>query len=113
MCVASSSGHDRLRLVLGLTDTFERFEGRIFSAEEVQNGKPAPDLFLLAAERSGADPARCVVVEDSEAGVQAGVAAGMRVLGYAGGLTSRERLSGAGAEVFDRMDELPALILDD
>lgn len=113
MCVASSSGHDRLRLVLGLTDTFERFEGRIFSAEEVANGKPAPDLFLHAAAQSGADPARCVVVEDSEAGVQGAVEAGMRVLGYAGGLTSRERLSGAGAEVFDRMDELPTLILGD
>jgi beta-phosphoglucomutase-like phosphatase (HAD superfamily) len=77
----------------------------------VANGKPAPDLFLHAAAQSGADPARCVVVEDSEAGVQGAIAAGMRVLGYAGGLTSRERLSGAGAEVFDRMDELPTLIL--
>ncbi|MFD0593348.1 HAD family hydrolase [Catellatospora coxensis] len=88
-CVASSGRHDKMRNTLGITGLYERFEGRIFSATEVANGKPAPDLFLHAAARMGADPARCVVVEDSRPGVQAARAAGMRVLAYAGGHTGR------------------------
>jgi HAD superfamily hydrolase (TIGR01509 family) len=68
-CVASSSGHDSIRFKLELTGLYERFAGRIFSATEVANGKPAPDLFLHAARRMGADPADCVVVEDSRYGV--------------------------------------------
>src|SRR5581483_7187596 len=82
MCVASSSGHDSLRFKLELTGLYERFEGRIFSAADVANGKPAPDLFLYAASRMGADPSRCVVVEDSRYGVEATRAAGMDALGY-------------------------------
>jgi HAD superfamily hydrolase (TIGR01509 family) len=109
-CVASSSSHERLRHTLGLTGLLERFEGRIFSAEDVRNGKPAPDLFLHAAAALGADPARCAVVEDSRYGVEAARAAGMRVFGYARGLTSRDRLAGPGTVVFDDMRELPALL---
>jgi HAD superfamily hydrolase (TIGR01509 family) len=109
-CVASSGSHRKMRLTLGTTGLWDRFEGRIFSATEVAQGKPAPDLFLHAAERMGVPPERCAVVEDSRFGVQAARAAGMRALGYAGGLTSAESLAAAGAVTFDDMRSLPDLI---
>ncbi|MFI9160659.1 HAD family hydrolase [Kitasatospora aureofaciens] len=109
-CVASSGTHEKMRHTLGRTGLYGRFEGRIFSATEVGRGKPAPDLFLHAARRMGVDPARCLVVEDSGPGVQAARAAGMRALGYAGGVTAAERLAGPGTVVFDDMRELPGLV---
>lgn len=109
-CVASSGSHDKMRFTLGLTGLYERFSGRIFSASEVARGKPAPDLFLHAAERMGAAPEDCVVVEDSAKGVAAARAAGMRVLAYAGGVTPASRLAGAHTIVFDDMRQLPALL---
>jgi HAD superfamily hydrolase (TIGR01509 family) len=109
-CVASSGSHDKLRFTLGRTGLYERFEGRIFSGYEVANGKPAPDLFLHAAARMGAHPARCAVVEDSRPGVLAARAAGMRAFGYAGGLTPPDRLQGEGTVVFDDMRDLPRLL---
>ncbi len=83
--VASSSSPDRIAQSLRLTGLAEFFGGNICSAVEVVNGKPAPDLFLLAAERLGVSPARCIVIEDSAAGVRAAKAAGMRVVGFLGG----------------------------
>jgi HAD superfamily hydrolase (TIGR01509 family) len=109
-CVASSATHEHLRYTLGLTGLYERFAGRIFSAADVAAGKPAPDLFLHAAEQMGAAPAGCVVVEDSRAGVQAARAAGMRVLAFAGGLTPAELLEGPDTTVFEDMRELPGLL---
>ena len=106
-CVASSSAHPRIRTALRATGLLKRFEGRIFSSTDVEHGKPAPDLFLHAAAAMGAEPERCVVVEDAPTGVQAGLAAGMTVLGYAG-LTPPEQLEGA--RVFTSMEELPALV---
>jgi HAD superfamily hydrolase (TIGR01509 family) len=108
-CVASSGSHERIRRVLGLTGLLERFDDRIFSAADVRHGKPAPDLFLHAAHASGFDVARCAVVEDSPAGVAAGRAAEMYVLGYAD-LTPEETLRAAGARVFRDMAELPDLL---
>jgi HAD superfamily hydrolase (TIGR01509 family) len=67
-CVASSSAHPRIRAALAATGLLERFEGRIFSATDVEHGKPAPDLFLHAARECGAAPERCVVVEDAPPG---------------------------------------------
>jgi len=110
VCVASSSGHESLRFKLELTGLYDRFEGRIFSATEVANGKPAPDLFLHAAARMGADPASCVVVEDSRYGVEAARAAGMDVLAYAGGLTPADVLAGPRTVVFEDMRALPRLL---
>jgi HAD superfamily hydrolase (TIGR01509 family) len=111
-CVASSSGHAKLMMTLGLTGLYERFAGRIFSAEEVARGKPDPDLFFYAAERMGVVPERCIVIEDSPFGVAAAVAAGMSALGYAA--ADQPRLLGglfeAGAVVFTSMDDLPGLI---
>jgi HAD superfamily hydrolase (TIGR01509 family) len=109
-CVASSGSHDKMRHTLGRTGLYDRFAGRIYSATEVSRGKPAPDLFLHAARQMGVDPAACVVVEDSRPGVEAARAAGMRALGYAGGLTPAARLEGAGTVVFHRMRDLPALL---
>ena len=109
-CVASSGTHEKMAFTLGLTGLAERFAGRIFSATEVEHGKPAPDLFLHAAARTGANPSRCAVIEDSRPGVDAAVAAGMRVLAYGGGVTPPARLVRDGAEVFLRMDALPALL---
>jgi HAD superfamily hydrolase (TIGR01509 family) len=109
-CVASSSPPARLRFKLELTGLYERFAGRIFSAAEVANGKPAPDLFLYAARQLGVDPRACVVVEDSRYGVQAARAAGMDVLGYAGGLTPADALAGPRTIVFDDMRSLPELL---
>lgn len=111
-CVASSSGHERIRYTLGLTGLLHRFSGRIFSSEEVARGKPAPDLFLHAAARMGVAPVDCAVVEDSRHGVEAARAAGMRAFGYAGGVTPAHRLEGPGTVVFNDMRELPALLAE-
>jgi HAD superfamily hydrolase (TIGR01509 family) len=106
-CVASSASIEKMRFTLGHTGLWDRFEGRIFSATEVEHGKPAPDLFLHAAASMGWEPPDCAVVEDSPAGVEAALAAGMVVFGYAG-TTPAERLDGA--RVFTDMAELPALL---
>ena len=84
-CVASSSHVERIRLSLELTGLDRYFGDAIFSTHQVANGKPAPDIFLHAAKAMAADPARSVVIEDSLAGVQGAIAAGMRVVGFLGG----------------------------
>jgi len=104
-CLASSGTLDRIVRSLTVTGLIDYFsEDRIFSAEQVVNGKPAPDLFLHAASALSVLPSRCVVVEDSPNGVAAARAAGMQVLGYVA-LTPAERLAGADA-TFASMDEL-------
>ncbi len=110
-CIASSGNHDKMRITLGTTGLLPLFEGRIFSAWDVPRGKPAPDVFLHAAERMGVAPARAVVIEDSVNGVLAGRAASMTVLGFVG-LTPAAKLVDAGAETtFAHMRELPALLV--
>lgn len=109
-CVASSGRPETLRFTLGLTGLHDRFEGRIFSAVEVAEGKPAPDLFLHAADRMGADPSACAVIEDSRAGIEAALAAGMAVYAYGSGVTPAERLEAPGVVLFDDMRDLPALL---
>lgn len=84
-CVASSSAPRRLRLALATTGLLDEFEGRIFSATQVERGKPAPDLFLHAARAMGVDPRDCLVIEDSPAGIEAARRAGMAVIGFTGG----------------------------
>ncbi|MGW6916740.1 HAD family hydrolase [Kitasatospora sp. NPDC054939] len=96
-CLASSAHHAWIRSALDVTGLRGRFaEERIFSAQDVGVGKPAPDLFLHTARTLGADPARCLVIEDSVNGVLAARAAGMDVLGYTA-LTDPARLTAAGA----------------
>jgi HAD superfamily hydrolase (TIGR01509 family) len=111
-CVASSGSHDKMCFTLGRTGLYERFAGRIFSAEEVAHGKPAPDLFLHAAEQMGTAPAACAVIEDSAHGVAAARAAGMRAFAYSGGLTAADRLAGPITVVFDDMRDLPRLLAE-
>ncbi len=109
VCVASSGEPEKMRLTLGLTGLLEHFDGNLFSATQVPRSKPHPDVFLLAADRMGVPPARAAVVEDSPVGVQAGVAAGMTVFGYAAAGKPSE-LAAAGAITFDDMRDLPALL---
>ncbi len=101
VCVASSGAPAKIRFSLGLTGLLARFEPHLFSAEMVARGKPAPDLFLFAAQAMGVPAAACVVVEDAVAGITAARAAGMRALGFTGGGHCRpghgERLLAAGA----------------
>ncbi len=109
-CVASSGDHERIRRGLRAGGLLDRFpDAAIFSVEDVAHGKPAPDLFLHAAAQMGFEPSTTAVVEDSVAGCQAGVAAGMRVLGYADD-TDAEALRATGAEPFETMERLPALV---
>ena len=109
-CVASSGLPEKIRLTLGLTGLLDLFEDRIFSAAEVENGKPAPDLFLHAAGTMGHEPERCAVVEDTTVGVAAARAAGMTAIGYVDNV-SEERLLEAGAHrTFGDMEELPSLL---
>jgi HAD superfamily hydrolase (TIGR01509 family) len=82
--VASSSPPDRVRMSLEVTGLLHFFDGRLFSASHVRHGKPAPDLFLLAAARCQVDAADCIVVEDSAPGVTAAAAAGMTPIGFVG-----------------------------
>jgi len=112
-CVASSGDHERIRRGLRAADLLDRFPAAaIFSVDDVAHGKPAPDLFVHAAASMGFDPAHTVVVEDSLAGVQAGVAAGMRVLGFASDGQDPAVLSSAGAEPFDDMAALPRMLTE-
>jgi HAD superfamily hydrolase (TIGR01509 family) len=114
-CVASSSSPERLAHSLALTGLHGHFAPHIYSAAQVQRGKPAPDLFLFVARTMGVEPARCLVIEDSIAGVQAGIAAGMRVVGFCGGghcdAGHAARLAAAGAhEVAPDARALAALL---
>ncbi|MCL1595480.1 MAG: HAD family hydrolase [Actinomycetia bacterium] len=109
-CVASSGTHERIRFTLGLTGLIDRFDDRIYSAQDVERGKPFPDLFLHAAEQMGESVRACVVVEDSVAGVEAARAAGMRVLAYGAGVTPGAKLEGPNTTVFTNMTHLPSLL---
>jgi len=114
-CVASSGAPEKIRFTLTATGLIEHFEPHLFSSREVVHGKPASDLFLYAAREMGTEPDSCVVIEDSVAGVQAGRAAGMRVLGFTGGGHAGPRMRAplldAGADaVFDRMEKLALLL---
>ncbi|MFD9208382.1 HAD family hydrolase [Streptomyces sioyaensis] len=110
-CVGSSGSHERIGVGHRKTGLDRWFPaGRVFSAQDVGRGKPAPDLFLHAAREMGVAPERCAVVEDSPLGVQAAVAAGMDVYGFTA-MTSAEKLTEAGSTVlFGQMAELPELL---
>jgi len=115
MCVASSGPPEKISTSLNHVGLYDRFAPHIFSAVQVSNGKPAPDLFLFAAEQMRTPPARCLVIEDSVAGVTGALAAGMLVFGYHGGSHCRpdtaDTLRAAGAAAtFDDMRQLPDLM---
>jgi HAD superfamily hydrolase (TIGR01509 family) len=114
-CVASSSARERLDLSLEVTGLKGLFGDNVFSADQVEHGKPAPDLYLFAARALGAIPANCIVIEDSTLGIQAAVSAGMKTIGFAGAshptveLAQRLRMAGAGV-VVAAMSDLPGVI---
>ena len=115
-CVASSSEMERIRLSLSVTGLLDHFEPNLFSASDVPNGKPAPDLFLHAASSMGVDPSACVAIEDSAAGILDAQRAGMKVFAFIGGShAGPSRLFDAVMPlkpdiVFDHMRALPNLI---
>jgi HAD superfamily hydrolase (TIGR01509 family) len=116
-CVASSSQRERIELSLSVTGLFPHLTPHIFSATMVENGKPAPDLFLHAAAEMGVSPSECLVIEDSPAGISAARAAGMRVLAFTGGshtqhASYREALTLLKADAqFDAMENLLHFVL--
>lgn len=116
IAVASGADRAKVEMQLELTGLAEFFGDRVFSGMEMPRSKPAPDVYLAAARALGVAPDRAVVVEDSVAGVTAGVAAGATVLGYSNGsLTSAspEALRAAGADaVMTDMAELPGLVCE-
>jgi len=109
LCVASSATVERTRVKLEPIGLLVFFGDHVFTAYDVARGKPAPDIFLHAAERMGVPPADCVVIEDAAAGVRAGIDAGMRVLGFApkGDVLG---FSDLGAEPFHSLTDIPRLI---
>ena len=114
-CVASSGTPEKIRHGLTCAGLYDQLAPHIFSASEVKRGKPAPDLFLFAAEQMQAAPAQCLVIEDSIPGVTGAVAAGMTVLGFHGGSHCPPghggTLRAAGAIMtFEDMRQLPDLI---
>jgi HAD superfamily hydrolase (TIGR01509 family) len=114
-CVASSSPPERIRLSLEVTGLAPLFGERVFSATQVENGKPAPDLFLYAAKECGAAPKETIVIEDSVAGIIAARSAGMAAIGFAGASHADAKLAkdlaAAGAnEVLRKMPDLPEAI---
>lgn len=114
-CLATSSSPERLATSLGLVGLTDAFIGRGFTASEVPRGKPAPDLFLHAASRMGATPARCLVIEDSLTGLRAGLAAGMHVWRFTGGSHLRGLDLALPADAiphhsFDDFAQLPVLL---
>jgi HAD superfamily hydrolase (TIGR01509 family) len=112
VCVASQGKLAKTRLSLALTGLDHLFPERArFSAHDVANGKPAPDLFLHAAAAMEAEPARCAVVEDTPSGVLAAVSAGMRAIGYTAD-SDEQALSKAGAELLPSLRGLPGLLLE-
>lgn len=116
-CVASNGKHEKMRMTLAKTGIMPLVQGRVFSFEDVTRGKPAPDLFLHAANTLGVPAVQALVVEDSLTGIQAAVAAGMHPLGYCPPNPDGSdncllaEMRALGAEVFFAMDELTPLIM--
>ena len=104
-CVASSGSHEKMALTLKKTGLQEYFSDSVFSASDVPHGKPAPDLFLHAAQSSGYLPEHCIVVEDSKPGVMAALAAGMQVCAF-----GAQHETSADTRIFTHMAELPAIL---
>lgn len=114
-CIATSSSPERAGRTLQVLGLADRFAGRVFTASQVRRGKPAPDLFLFAADRMGCAPADALVIEDSAPGIAAALAAGMRILHYAGGAHLRgtdPMVLPDGVQSFDNWTDFPQLLMD-
>ena len=109
-CIASNAPHAKMRKTLGITALLPRFEGRMFSSDDVPRGKPFPDLFLLAARHFNVPPAACLVIEDSASGIAAALAAGMSVYGFGESEAEKTLLAAGAHAVFRHMVDLPDLV---
>lgn len=110
--MGSNGSMAKMRITLGQHGLMDRFRV-VLSGQEIGRPKPAPDVYLQAAAACGADPGASVVIEDSASGAQAGLAAGMRVLGYAGhgaDTVTARKLTALGVPLFHRMEDLPGLL---
>ncbi|MDB6177856.1 HAD family hydrolase [Paracoccus sp. Z330] len=106
ICIATSSSPPRVARTLEILGLAKVFGPNVFTASQVRHGKPAPDLFLFAADRMQVSPRHCVVIEDSAPGIAAGLAAGMSVLHYVGGAHLKDQVHPAGnVPVFDNWNE--------
>lgn len=110
VCVASQGPLAKIEASLRSAGLWDTFRGRAFSAKSVPNPKPAPDIYLHVARSLGVPPARCAVIEDSIAGISAGLAAGMRVFAFCSE-ERRDAMMSIGAHPFHTMDELPDVLL--
>lgn len=105
----SNGPMQKMEVTMGRCGIWDRFEGRLFSAHDCEASKPAPDVYLKAAQLAGIDPANCAVIEDSATGARAGRAAGMRCFGYCAETDAAELVPHC-HNVFETMDDLPALL---
>lgn len=108
-CVASSGPVEKIRLNLEVSGLLEKFEGKIFSSYEIKSWKPDPGIFLFAAKEMGFEVEDCIVIEDSKAGVKAGVSGGFKVYGFANGFNNAD-LAEEGAILFKTYEELEELL---
>lgn len=110
-CVGSSGKYAKMHMTLGSSGLLPRLKEKLYSAQDCANGKPAPDVFLLAAKGMGIDPTATVVIEDSVPGIMAARAAGMRAFGYTGDSEcDHAAMESAGAILFGKMSDLPRIL---
>jgi HAD superfamily hydrolase (TIGR01509 family) len=109
-CTASNAESEEIRVNLEIAGLRHHFGDRLFTANDVQHPKPAPDLYLLAARTMGFDPAVCAVVEDTPIGVAAGAAAGMHVFGYSTRNSAALLIEAGARDTFTHMSQLPSLL---
>ncbi|MBF4516789.1 HAD family hydrolase [Flavobacterium sp. ANB] len=108
-CVASSGPVDKIRLNLEVSGLMDKFENKIFSSYQINSWKPDPGIFLHAAKQMGFDVKDCIVIEDSKAGVKAGISGGFKVYGFANGYNNDDLLE-EGAVLFDSYEELDKVL---
>lgn len=109
-CVASNSRAEKIHEMLEITGLSAYFDGQVFSAADMGKPKPAPDVYLQAAADMGHLPSACLVIEDTDVGVTAAVAAGMQVYAYTGTMSANRLLEAGAAQVFDSMHLLPEMM---
>lgn len=108
-CVASSGPVEKIRLNLEVSGLLDKFEGKIFSSYQIKSWKPEPEIFLYAAQQMGFEVKDSIVVEDSKAGVKAGISGGFKVFGFANGYNN-EDLEQEGAILFKSYEELSGVL---
>ncbi|GAB2530399.1 HAD family hydrolase [Paramicrobacterium agarici] len=112
IALASNSSHAHIKLALEIVGLYPTFQQHISSAEDVPRGKPAPDVYLHAARQLGLEPAECIAIDDSRAGVRSAMAAGMHVLAYETSLAPQGSFADLDVKTFNDMRDLPGLVSD-